>query len=64
MLINGKEMNFKDGITIECLLKELKLDYNKVVVELDKDIILKDEYKHKKLNSNSEVEIIRFVGGG
>jgi len=64
MVVNGKEMNFKDGITIEELLNELKIEAYKVVAEVDLNIIDKTEYATTKLTSDSKVELIRFVGGG
>ncbi|MFT8314345.1 MAG: sulfur carrier protein ThiS [Clostridium sp.] len=64
MLVNGKKMNFKDGITIEELLNELKIEAYKVVAEVDLNIVDKEEYAVTKLTSNSKVELIRFVGGG
>lgn len=64
MIVNGKEMNFTDGITALELLNKLEIDPNKVVVEVDLEIIDKNEYGEKKLSSDSKVEIIRFVGGG
>ncbi|WP_234122407.1 sulfur carrier protein ThiS [Clostridium hydrogenum] len=64
MIVNGKEMNFKEGITVKELLKEIKLDEDKVVVEVDLEIINKNEYNQKKLSTTSKVELIRFVGGG
>lgn len=64
MIVNGKEMSFKDGITIEELLNELKIEAYKVVVEVDLNIIDKEEYATTKLTSDSKVELIRFVGGG
>lgn len=64
MIVNGKEMSFKDGITIEELLSELKIEAYKVVAEVDLNIIDKEEYATTKLTSDSKVELIRFVGGG
>lgn len=64
MIVNGKKMNFQAGITVYDLLNEMKIESSHVVVEVDMDIIDKNEYKNKKLSSSSKVEIIRFVGGG
>ncbi|PJI09100.1 MULTISPECIES: sulfur carrier protein ThiS [Clostridium] len=64
MIVNGKEMNFQAGITVYDLLNKMKIESSHVVVEVDMDIIDKNEYKNKKLSSSSKVEIIRFVGGG
>lgn len=64
MIVNGKEMNFKEGITVIELLNEINVEKDKVVVEVDFEIIDKNEYSKKKLSTASKVELIRFVGGG
>ncbi|EEG78422.1 sulfur carrier protein ThiS [Dethiobacter alkaliphilus] len=64
MIINGTEKDFPEGITVAKLLEELSLDPNKVVVEVDQQIVPKDEYRQKKLSSTAAVELISFVGGG
>ncbi|WP_026884078.1 sulfur carrier protein ThiS [Clostridium akagii] len=64
MIINGEEQDFEIGITIEDLLKKLNIDAERIVIEVDLEIIPKDEFKTKKLGSESKVELIRFVGGG
>lgn len=64
MIINGKNMEFKNEITVFEMLESLRLDPQKVVVEVDLEIINKDEFMSRKLSTESRVEIIRFVGGG
>lgn len=63
MLVNGKEMHF-ENITIVRLLENLNLDMNKVVVEVNLDIISKENYSEYILNKEDKIEIISFVGGG
>ena len=64
MMINGKEFNFNSGISIDNMLLELKLDKNKVVVEVNANIIAKEEFENFKLNENDSIEVVSFVGGG
>ncbi|GKU23259.1 sulfur carrier protein ThiS [Clostridium folliculivorans] len=64
MILNGEKKEFKATITVAELLDELKINSDKVVVEVDRVILDKNEYAVKKLSSESEVELIRFVGGG
>lgn len=64
MIINGEVMDIKEGTTVSELLKILNLDCQKIVVEVDLEILNKDEFAARKLTSESKVEIIRFVGGG
>jgi len=63
VLVNGKEMDF-DNISILELLNNLNLDMNKVVVEVNLEIISKEGYSDYILNKEDKIEIISFVGGG
>jgi len=64
MILNGKRVDYEVDITVEELLASLKLEQGTVVIEVDQNIIYKDEYSTKKLSSESIVEVIRFMGGG
>lgn len=63
MLVNGKEMDF-DNITILNLLEKLNLDMNKVVIEVNLEIVSKGSYSEYILNQEDRIEIISLVGGG
>jgi len=62
--VNGKEMNLKNGITIDELLSEIKFNKERVVVEVDGVIVSKDDFKSFKLTENNTIEVVSFVGGG
>ncbi|MTI66257.1 MAG: sulfur carrier protein ThiS [Firmicutes bacterium] len=64
MIINGKQKDIKPGITVIEMLEELNLSKDKVVVELNFEIIPKNEYDKKVLNKEDNIEIVSFVGGG
>ncbi|WP_446899030.1 sulfur carrier protein ThiS [Clostridium sp. LBM24168] len=64
MIVNGEKMELQAGITILDLLKTLNIDSNNVAVEVDMEIADRGQFGNIKLDSNSKVEIIRFVGGG
>lgn len=63
MIINGKEYSFQN-ITINNMLNELKLNKDKVVVEVNFEIIPKDQYEEFILDKSASVEIVSFIGGG
>ncbi|QEK10993.1 sulfur carrier protein ThiS [Crassaminicella thermophila] len=63
MLINGKEMDF-EKMSISEMLKKLGLSEEKVVVEVNFEIVPKEKYKEHILNKEDQVEIVSFVGGG
>ncbi|WP_035289572.1 sulfur carrier protein ThiS [Clostridium sp. KNHs214] len=64
MIVNGKEMDFKEGITVEKMLEELNISREKVVVEINLEISDRDKFKERILNKEDKVEIVAFVGGG
>lgn len=64
MKVNGNEVKFTDGVTVGSLVDSYKLDRELVVVELDYEIIKKEDYESRILDESSNVEIVAFVGGG
>lgn len=63
MNINGKKYSYKN-ISITELLNELSLNPEKVVIELNTEIIRLENYYNTILKETDELEIISFVGGG
>lgn len=64
MKVNGKEMNLKEGITIDELLSDIKFNKERVVVEVDGIIVSRDDFDSFKLKENNTIEVVSFVGGG
>lgn len=62
MRINGKHYDYEPQSVTELLLN-LKLDPKKVVVELNGEILTTEDFK-QIVDSESELEIVQFVGGG
>ena len=63
IICNGEEKNVA-ARNIEQLLSELKLGEKKVAIELNQEIIPRDNYSSTKLADGDSVEIVHFVGGG
>ena len=64
MLLNGKQVALEKEKTIAQLLSENKVNENRVVVELNKKIIVKEDFSKINLKDDDTVEVISFVGGG
>ncbi len=64
ILLNGKQIEVKEGSTIADLIKLYDLDVKKVAVEKDLEIILVDDFDKTKLTSDNRIEIVHFIGGG
>ncbi|MDP4145546.1 MAG: sulfur carrier protein ThiS [Bacillota bacterium] len=64
MVVNGKEMDIPLGTTISNLLNKLELSSERVVVEVNLNIIAREQYDVYALDNKDQVEIVNFVGGG
>ena len=62
--VNGKKVVFDKNVSIEMLIKKLKIPLNKVAIELNKKILNKRKINKIKLNNNDKIEIVHFIGGG
>ncbi len=62
--LNGDVRECREGITVAALVEELGLGNKRIAVEVNRDIIPRDEYAHCGLQQDDEVEIVHFVGGG
>ena len=64
MKVNGKDIALYELKTISDLLKELNVNEKRVVVELNKEIVVKEDFGKVNLQDDDTVEVISFVGGG
>ncbi len=63
--INGEQKNFENQLTVTELLKEEKVDMpDMVTVQVNGEILNKDNYASTTLKEGDEVEFLYFMGGG
>ena len=62
--LNGESYEIINGINLNDLLNKLKIQRNKVAVEVNGEIIEKNNYTSLILNKDDKVEIVHFIGGG
>ena len=62
--INGKFSMINESLALSIFLKELKIPLKKVAIELNQEIIDKNNLKTIKLKNNDKIEIVHFIGGG
>ena len=62
--INGKISTINDNLSLSIFLKQFKIPLKKVAIELNKEIIDKNNLKMIKLKNNDKIEIVHFIGGG
>ena len=62
--INGKFSTINENLSLSIFLKELKIPLKKVAIELNREIIDKNDANKIKLKKDDKIEIVHFIGGG
>ena len=62
--LNGDPYEINNGTNLNELLNNLKIEKNKVAVEVNGEIVEKNKYSNLILNRDDKVEIVQFIGGG
>jgi len=64
LVINGKETSFSTPLTLAGLVEQLGMKSYRVAVELNHDIVPRDQWSTTNLAEGDRLEIVHFVGGG
>lgn len=64
MQVNGMYFLLQEPVLLEAFLEQQKYEKNRIVVELNGEIISKAAYKETVLTEQATLEIVTFVGGG
>ena len=62
--LNGVSYEINNGTNLNELLNKLKIQKNKVAIEVNGEIVEKNKYPNLILNKGDKVEIVQFIGGG
>jgi|TARA_B100001146_G_scaffold173559_1_gene154578 sulfur carrier protein len=62
--LNGDPYEINNSTNLDELLNKLKIQKNKVAIEVNGQIVEKDKYSNLTLNKDDKVEIVHFIGGG
>ena len=62
--LNGDPYEINYGTNLNGLLNKLKIQKNKVAIEVNGEIVEKNKYPNLILNKGDKVEIVHFIGGG
>ncbi|HKA52531.1 MAG TPA: sulfur carrier protein ThiS [Candidatus Binatia bacterium] len=64
VVLNGEKRGCREGWTLADLVADLGLTGRRIAVELNRNIIPRDEYATRRLQPGDEIEVVHFVGGG
>jgi len=62
--LNGDERRITQDLTVSALLQELDILPDRVVVEVNMEVLEKQDIGHRVLKEGDQVEIMNFIGGG
>ena len=62
--LNGNSYEIDTETNLNQLLNKLKIQKNKVAIEVNGTIVEKNKYPKIILNKGDKIEIVHFIGGG
>ena len=62
--VNGKEREVQSGLSVHQLVEFFDLNPLLIVVELNREILSRDQFKDVQVSEGAAVELVHFVGGG
>ena len=62
--LTGNPYEINNGTNLDQLLNKLKIQKNKVAIEVNGEIVERNKYPNLILIKNDKVEIVQFIGCG
>jgi sulfur carrier protein len=64
IIVNGENIEFKDGSTLLEIIRELKIEDKVMACAVNMDIVKKDIWSTYEPKEDDVLELLNFVGGG
>lgn len=64
LTINGNDRDFNSPLTLSSLFEQLGMKPDRVAVELNREIVRREQWMETALSEGDKLEIVHFVGGG
>ncbi len=64
IVVNGKEMQLTESVSIAQLLQQLELENRRLAVEVNQAIVPRSQHASHQLQTGDKVEIVHAIGGG
>tara|TARA_B100002051_G_scaffold234913_1_gene235065 strand:- start:400 stop:618 length:219 start_codon:yes stop_codon:yes gene_type:complete len=62
--LNGKIHHLQKSLNVSQLLNSLMINKKKVAIEINGEVLSKDNYDSYRIKQNDVIEIVTFIGGG
>ena len=64
VILNGDEREFPDALTLAQLVEQLGMKADRLAVELNRQIVRREQWATTQLHEGDKIEVVHFVGGG
>ena len=64
IFINGEARELENGLTVAAMLDALEFPKQRVAIELNRQVVRKQEWESTLVSDNDRIEVVHFVGGG
>ena len=64
LFLNGEQKSFPELSSLAQLIEHLGMKGDRVAVELNREIVPRNEWVTTELHEGDKLEIVHFVGGG
>ena len=64
IILNGEKRNLTEGLSVLDLVQQLGFSAERLAVELNLQIIKREQWATSTLKQGDRIEIVQFVGGG
>lgn len=64
LVINGEDREFSGPLSLSVLIEQLGMKADRVAIELNRDIVAREQWNTTDLKDGDRLEIVHFVGGG
>jgi sulfur carrier protein len=62
--VNGRQVEIESAMTVERLLDTVEVPANYLAVEVNADVVPREDYPTHLVSAGDEVEVVTLVGGG
>ncbi len=62
--VNGKSVEIESPMTVERLLDTVDVPPNYLAVEINAEVVPREDYTRRVVQPDDEVEVVTLVGGG
>ncbi|MGD9562756.1 MAG: sulfur carrier protein ThiS [Pyrinomonadaceae bacterium] len=64
VVINGEEKDVPNGFSLDKLLEFFDFPSQRVAVELNRNVVRRNDWKTTTVQESDRIEVVHFVGGG